>query len=214
MTAAKKSQSAAAKVVAEVQKPQVQKVGTGTAGGQLALGAIDAGAPPTPRPAKEGEGMTVNQLVEQSGSDQRSIKKWLKLDSIVPLRKERLGQHDSDIYDRKQAFECIARHQRAKSGKGAEVDPETNLTWFQAKLREDVIKLRRENETEQGLADSTLMKTETHHLILRIMANALEQLPGKAKSELGLTAPQTTRLRKMLDETRSAAAAEVQALPI
>src|SRR4051812_3476174 len=100
---------------------------------QLGLGVI-AEAARSAAPVKAGQGVTVNQLAEQSGADRRSIKKWLDSEGIEPIGSQRLGQHDSDLYEPTLALEVIAAHQKKKPGDaGALVDSETGLTWFQAK---------------------------------------------------------------------------------
>lgn len=158
------------------------------------------------------EPKTIHVLVGETGVSRQSLSKWLLQDGIAPVS----YKGKSGLYDPEKVNECVAKHRNGSANGESDpekIDPKTGLSWFQAKLREDTIRLRRENEEEEALKSERWMSTDKHHEILRILCTKIEQLPGKMKSELGLTAQQSERARQMLDEARQLAAGQVSAIP-
>lgn len=178
------------------QKPQ-------STSGQSTFGIFKQAIGNAPR--KPNDGITINQLAEETGSDRTSIKKWLKADGIQPLHRERLGKHDSDIYPRDRSLECVYAHQSRNAPETTKHthDPVTGLTWFQAKTREEALAKRRENENASALADGTLIKLSDVEKLIGIVINRLELIPSKMQSEHNLPSPATKRLQSLLDEARS-----------
>jgi hypothetical protein len=162
-------------------------------------------------PRKTAQGVTINQLATETGSDQRSIKKWLNGEGLEPIGHQKLGQHESALFQKEAALEIIARHQ-AKNSDGNEdnkVDPDTGLTWFQAYLREQTLERRRKNEIAEKVKDEEFMRAEDVKQVFAVLMNGLDQLPGKLKSELGLTTAQKTRVQTIVDEARKSAAKRI-----
>lgn len=88
-------------------------------------------------------------------------------------------------------------------------DPETGLSWRDAEVLERTRKLRIENKQSERALDDGWVTAEYHRKVITLIVEALEHIPGKAKSELGLSEPQTKELRRMLDEARHAAASGI-----
>lgn len=152
-------------------------------------------------PANQAAGMTVNELAIATGSDRRSIAKWLKQDGIAPMRKQKLGKHESDIYDRDQALACIARHQGGEPGtNGADRDPLTKLTWFQANLREQTLQRRRDNAMADALANETVMEMPKVETIMMLTRSKFLAVPDKMNSEFQLSDAAKKRLIQLVDE--------------
>lgn len=132
--------------------------------------------------------LSISSLAEKTGADRRSIKKWLSLDN--PKTEE-------------EAIAIITAHKSKKvEPDEANIDPKTGLTWFQAKQKEEVLEKRRENRIADKLEDKTYMLSADHHAILASMCSKLEQIPAKAKSEMGLSESHRAKLQRMIDEAR------------
>lgn len=89
-------------------------------------------------------------------------------------------------------------------------DAEASLSWFQQKAKEETLRLRRVNETEEAARNREWMATKTHHEIISLLMNQLEQLPGKAGSQLGLDARQVQLVQRLVDDVRLSAAQEIE----
>jgi hypothetical protein len=140
-------------------------------------------------------GLSIRGLARETGADRASIKKWT-----------------AGITDKAEALRVIRERQKKKEGNEANVDPDTGLTWFQAKQKEEALKLRRLNETAENQKNETWMATATHHEIVSLIMNQLEQLPGKVASQFGLDARQSEVMRRLIDEVRASAAVEIENL--
>lgn len=112
--------------------------------------------------------------------------KWLRLE----------GVEASDP----KAIEAITKHQRVSA---ENIDPETGLTWFQAKTREETIKQRRENEIAEKLKDETFIPTDTVEKLVLMFLNKLELVHVKLESEFSLEPKVVKRLVELIDEARS-----------
>lgn len=135
---------------------------------------------------------SLNELRKRVGSDLRTVKKYLEQEGIKPDRKGR--------YETAAALACIERHKPQPNGE--EIDPETGLSWFQAKVREDTKKLRRENEIADRLKDETYMETATVQHLVQMFIGKLELIPVKMESEFSLPQEAVKRLTEYLDEAR------------
>jgi hypothetical protein len=135
--------------------------------------------------------ISIRSLAEKTGADRASIAKWIH-----------------GITDPKEALATVREHQ--KTAKAGARDPKTGLTWFQAKLREDALRMRRENAQAAGIEAETWMATADHHKIIAVIIGRLDQIPNKAHSELGITPEQTIALQRMIDEARTVAAKEIE----
>lgn len=151
--------------------------------------------------------ITINAASEKFGCEQRSLKKWIAADGIKPTRTE--GRRK--FYDEAELKQCVYLHKQSSSHRSLKenIDPETGLTWSQRKSMEEAKALARENRRADMADSREWMRTEDHFRILRALLDRLEQLPGKCKSEFGLSLAQENGLRKTLDQIRSEARDEV-----
>lgn len=104
-------------------------------------------------------------------------------------------------------MDCVDGHKAMASKR---IDAETGLDWREAEVVERTRKLRIENKQSERALDDGWVTAEYHQKVISLIIEALEHVPGKAKSELGLTAAQETILRRMLDEARHAAASGIR----
>lgn len=141
--------------------------------------------------AKKSATLNIRELSRETGADRASIAKWC-----------------AGITDADQAREIIRSKQKKKVE--AHLDPVSGLPWSLAKEKEQALKLRRANEEEEKIQANEWMATETHHQIVSLLVNQLEQLAGRAKSQLGLNVDQALQLQKMIDEVRENAASQVE----
>lgn len=89
------------------------------------------------------------------------------------------------------------------------IDPETGLSWYQSNLREQALEKRRKNEIAEKLEKREYLQADSVKSVFATLVGALEQIPGKLKSELGLTAEQTARIQRILDDARAQAAEKI-----
>lgn len=80
---------------------------------------------------------------------------------------------------------------------------------YQRKMDAEASIKERADRIEQKLEDETYMESETVRRVFAILCEALEQIPSKLRSELGLTQAQKARAQQMLDEARENAAAKI-----
>lgn len=155
--------------------------------------------------------LTVNELAKKTGADREAVSRWLSA-ALEPKQVKQFKDRQSKLYDEKEATKIInanKRGPRAKVDDGDEIDPITGLTWFKANLREDVLRKRAEREEAEATQKKTWILISEHHEILTAVVNRLEVMPGKARSELGLSESQAEGLRRMIDEIRKEASTEV-----
>jgi hypothetical protein len=138
------------------------------------------------------KGLSIRELARKTGADRASIKKW-----IVGVK------------DEADAIKIIEERKR-KAPVETAIDPDSGLSWFQAKAKEDTLKQRRLNEVAEKVKSEEWMATATHHAMVTMIVGQLELLPGKAKSQLGLDARQSAELQRMIDEVRTNAAGEIE----
>jgi hypothetical protein len=156
------------------------------------------------------EWVTANALSQQTGAERRDVKKWLATEK-VETKSDAQGR---TLYATDVAVRVIESHRkrtkRSEKSDSADsnIDPKTGLTWFQAKMREDTLQKRRENEIAENLKNDTWMAVEAHHQFFSLLCGKLDQIPQKARSEMGLTDDQMARLRQMIDEARKDAVKE------
>lgn len=147
------------------------------------------------------------ELAAESGMEPHTIRKWLAAEGVEPVEERAHGKRGKfPYYDRDEALAAILPHKGAKKS----AVNEDGLSWHQAKLREEVLELQRENERAEKLEAKEIMLTADHLQILASIIKRVEQVPSKAQSELALSASQVAGLRRMLDEAREAAAKEIE----
>jgi hypothetical protein len=137
--------------------------------------------------------LSIRTLAKKTGADRASIAKWI-----------------AGIDSEEEALATIREHQ--KNSKAGAIDPATGLTWFQAKLREDTLRQRRENQEADEVQAERWMLTSDHFRMVKALVDRIEAIPSKASSELGLTSPQAIGIRRMLDEARTAAGKQIAAM--
>jgi hypothetical protein len=154
--------------------------------------------------------VTANALSQQTGAERRDVRKWLATEN-VETKSDAQGR---TLYRKDAAVQVIESHRKKTkrpekaTAADSNIDPKTGLTWFQAKMREDTLQKRRENEIAERLKDETWMAVDAHHQFLSQLCGKLDQIPLKARSELGLPDSQALRLQKMIDEARADAVKE------
>ena len=131
---------------------------------------------------------SAHSLSKKTGASWRSVVAWL----------EEAGKKASDP----GAYELVkARHEKRPTSAGA--DPKPGLTWFQLKTKEEALARQRENRIADKIEKQEYMAASDVLELLSAFCNRLEQIPGKVKSELGLSDAHTKRIQKMLDEARA-----------
>jgi hypothetical protein len=156
------------------------------------------------------------EIAAAAGCDRASVVKWLALEGVKPVRIEKNGKRKPFKFYGPDALEVVKSHCKQVAKKNGAVasnfDPETGLTWAQAEMREEALAKRRENEIQDKKKSGEWMEVETHHAILAAVIEKLDSLPGKARSEAGLSDRQMEIIRRLHDEARSSAALEVEEL--
>lgn len=153
------------------------------------------------------KGVSLGALAIKLGCDQATVRKWVKVAGIKPVRSSGAW----NWYDEKQVRDAVKPHLvgREKHNTTPNVDPKSGLTWHQKKLKEEARRIEMENDRAAKLLSNEIMLTADHHRILSALISGLDRVTGKVASEQGLSPAQTLGLRKALDEMREAAAKEV-----
>lgn len=133
----------------------------------------------------------------QVGCTRESVSKWLHEAGLTP---ESPGAVEL----------CQQKHKKREEPDPNQIDPCSGLTWYKLEQKEKALKLARENRIAERLENETYMKVEDHFQIIGIIAERLNLLPLRAKSELGLSEPQAIRLQHLIDEARSVTAKEIK----
>ena len=136
---------------------------------------------------------SIRDLAKKTGHDRATIARWL-----------------DGVTTEADALKVIAEREAAEVKNGANIDRETGLTWFQAKLREDTIQKRRENELAEKVKSREWVPMEWHFGQIKACVNLLEELPTKAGNTLALSAAQVLGLQRMLDDVRRAVADSIK----
>jgi hypothetical protein len=133
---------------------------------------------------------SIRAIAKQSGADRSTVAKLI-----------------AGITDEQEALALVTEWKEARDAKGgADTDPETGLSWFKAKLREDTLTKRRENEIAEKKASGEWVSAQEIGKNIRLLMDMLERLPEKAQSEAGLNGPQTLVITRLIDEARKEAA--------
>lgn len=156
------------------------------------------------------EGISPLALSRKLGCDYNCLRKWLKLESVKPVR----TQGSWSFYDEGEATAAVRPH-LAKSKKretdaDKNIDPETGLTWSQAKMREQAIAQRLENAKEERKLSEEWGLIADFERLLKSLTDRIEQLPGKVRGEAGLTEAQAKIVQRECDAMRTDAAAEIR----
>lgn len=150
----------------------------------------------------------LSELSRLTGADRSAIKRWLDGAGLKPVKTDGKTAYWSTT------AACAIIEPRARKGASRKaepnIDPVTGLTWFQLLTKEKALASQRENEEAAAVQSEQWMEVEQHHKILSAVVSRLENIPGKARSELGLSDTQAVGLRRMLDEARTEAAAKVR----
>ena len=149
---------------------------------------------------KNNTGLATHACAEQLDVDRLSLQRWIAREGIKPIRTD--GQ--KKYYDLEVIRGVVERNRKKK--RMVICDPVTGLPWALVHEKEKALKLRNARELEEKRVKGEWMSVATHHEILSALVSQLEQIPGKLKSELGLTDSQTLALRKALDDARNNAA--------
>lgn len=158
---------------------------------------------------------TSAQLSKLCEANWATVKKYIDLEGLQPVKRKDMGNRDVCYYDQKKALRLLLPHlkqQERHRQKEKNLDPETGLTWAQRKMREEAIEKARANRIADKLEGNVYLTWENHHKILSAMMKKLDQAVDKSKSELALTDHQALRLRRIFDDARKEASAEVGAM--
>lgn len=105
---------------------------------------------------------------------------------------------------------CQQRHKKKEEPDPNQIDPQTGLTWYKLEQKEKALKLARENRIAERIESETYMKVDDHYQIIGIIAERLELMILRARSELGLSDTQSARLQHLVDETRQVTAKDIK----
>lgn len=141
--------------------------------------------------SKQTQHVTINQLSEEFGSDRRTVKKWLAQEGIVAGK---------DGYSAEQARACIRRFKERLEAREPDIEGSGDAA---EKIRQEVIKLKRENRIQERLEAETYVEREEVEKLILMAVSKLENIPSKIESEFGDPRIKK-RLEQLLDEVRSA----------
>ena len=139
---------------------------------------------------------SIRELATKTGHDRATLNRWL-----------------AGITSEPEALAAIAEHEAAGGAKPGTVDPKTGLSWFQAKLRDDVIEKRRLNEIAEKAKCNEWFPTQLASEIFKSLIERLENIPGRLASEQGLTGKQVIAMRRLIDEARAAVGKQIRNMP-
>jgi hypothetical protein len=153
------------------------------------------------------DGISILGLAKKTGADRATVRKWLDIEGVKPL----VRKAKKKLYNEKEALAALKPHLLPKGSRSTQpnIDPKTGLTWNQKLLKEKAREVEMENDRKAKLLSDEIMLTTDHHRILAAVISRVEQVPGKAQSELGLNGAQVLGLRRMLDEARVTSAKEI-----
>ena len=163
------------------------------------------------------EPLTIIGLARLTGADRDAVSKWLALEDLQPVKVVKRRGRDVRFYDPEKALPIIERHRRVLRAKDAPADKASKAakgakSWFALKQQQEYRKLKRENDIEDRKLSEEWLTWEDHRKVLSTLVNRLEQVPGKARSEAGLSDAQTAIVQRMIDEARSDAARDVRGM--
>jgi hypothetical protein len=158
----------------------------------------------------KGPGVSVYQLTKELGMDTVAAHKWLALEKLKPLRVvERKGGRVDQYFDHNSAVAVLSPHCRGRTPKKENLNPETGESNAQFLLRQKGVQLRMKNEEEQARISREWIPATDVMQAFKTLADKLDNLPSKLKSETGLTDAQTTAIRRALDDAREGARKEI-----
>lgn len=160
-------------------------------------------AAPCLRPARPGEGITINKLAERTGLDRQTVKRELERAGLAPIMEQGLGNRSAAIYEAEPAQALLTRFLARKTEKG---EAEAENPW-RREVMARAEKLERENRIAERLENETYMLTEDVEQVVSLFNKQLDQVQVKMESEQGLAAGPARRLQELLDEARREMAA-------
>jgi len=132
----------------------------------------------------------------QVGCTRESVAKWLHEAGLTP--------------ESEGAVElCKQRHKKKDEPDPNQIDPSSGLTWYKLEQKEKALKLVADRVKKERLESREYIQTSEVLKIFSVLCSKLEQVPGKAKSELSLSEEQKVRIQKMFDDARQDAAKEI-----
>lgn len=157
--------------------------------------------------------LSISHLALLTGHNREEIRKWMVDENCykdgVFLKSEEECLAVISKHETYRNNGSLNRNSDAKSA-NTEPDDETGLPWKEALEREKTIELRRLNRIAERTESGDYMPAATHKERVSILTGKLEQIPDKARSELGLSDTQTSKLTKMLDDCRQEAVNETK----
>lgn len=159
-----------------------------------------------------GRGISIQQFSDRTGADLAAIRKWFAQEGVEPIRTKQCKNRVMRWFDEKRGLAVIVarRGNNALRNGTVNLDPETGLTWHQRKERAEALAKERENEIAEKTKSEEWVSAEFMHNKFSNFCIALEQIPGKLKSESGLTDKQALAVRRAIDEARESAAKGIE----
>jgi DNA-binding transcriptional MerR regulator len=155
--------------------------------------------------------LTINQLAQRNDSTPRTIKHWIEVLGIKPTRKgKRRFFSEVDEANIKPHLRSVKVAEASTNGPNIEAD--TGLTYAQALMKERAIKERRENEEAEAVQSKRWFPTDKMLEMFAAIVNRMEQLPGKVRSEAGLSETQMAVVQAKVDDTRRQIASDLEGL--
>ena len=156
--------------------------------------------------------MNLAGLVRATGAVKKTVKRALDIEGLSHMPGTKLYPAD--------ALARIVPHLKHYSGPEVEesnpqkgnIDKRTGLTWAQTLTKQKALATERDNEKKESIKNRTWMMVDDHMRIISAIVQKIEQLPGKARSELGLSDSQTSGLIRLLDAVRSESSEVIAAM--
>jgi hypothetical protein len=153
-------------------------------------------------------------MVHATGMTRQTIAQHLDtlgIDPVETRQNGRVKRYPMEALEQIRPLKRKSAHKGDPLAGGSEnIDPDTGLTWAQARMREETLEKRMAREDEERRQSDEWIDAESHSEALASIVSRLEQLPGRFRSELGLSDAQEVALRRALDQIRNEAAEEVE----
>ena len=156
---------------------------------------------------------SLRELSRLTGATPRTVRKALEVEGIVRVKGkfpeqalERIKPHLKH-YDGPPAEEAPA----IPSGEtAANIDQASGLSYAQLLTREKALATQRANEEEEAIRQGKWMLATDVYDMFKMMADKMEQLPGRIRSDAGLNDIQAAVVQRLIDDIRNAMADQIE----
>jgi hypothetical protein len=157
-------------------------------------------------------GLTTQDIAAQIGANHATVRKYIQLEGIEPVRVHGRTNGAIKYYDLETVRAAVEPHiqKHMSHDTTPNIDPETGLTWAQKERRERARALQAENDKAEAIESHEMLYTAQHFDTIRAIVESLERIPAKLQGKLGLTPEQAAVVREMLDTARTEAAAKIE----